>query len=196
MDAARRGLEKMVALAKVPTVRFGEKLVTILERRGVRQNDLAAQIGRVQSRISKWVNGTGHPTPRDVLRISKALGVSLRYLCDETLEDFALSQVVDEPAATTGLSTREQIVYGLIRELGIDVAFQRLSATPGAAEPHIPAPAPPAAASPQFRPAVGPPTLFPPAREPAKAQSKTAPRSKSKPRPKRDGAGAGGRGKK
>lgn len=123
----------MVALVKTSRMKFGDKLARLIERRGIRQSDLAATIQRAQSRISKWVHGTGNPSPRDLYLLSRALGCSLRFLCDDTL-DFRSSITITEDLQPD-YATDEGIILALARKKGTKWALDRLTADEPAGAP-------------------------------------------------------------
>lgn len=52
----------------------------LLKKKNVTQEQLALSLGVSQSTISYWANGKTAPRTRDLSRISKALGVSVKSL--------------------------------------------------------------------------------------------------------------------
>lgn len=172
----------MVAVAKVCRMKFNAKLEMLLAHRGVRQIDLATVIGRAQSRISKWVHGTGSPTPADLWRLSQALGVSLRYFCDDAIEDVSMATLTEQPGETVSYSTDEAIVIALMRKKGPRWALDRLLAAE-----HEPDVVPePETESPQYRQPLRPGVTFPVAESPPADPPKkpAAPLKKSGSSPK------------
>jgi transcriptional regulator with XRE-family HTH domain len=138
-----------------------KKLLAQMVRRGLNGQKLA-KISKVSdSEISRILAGKSRPGLENAFRLAKAVGVSLDYLADDTLE-------TDPVKAADPLSTEEREVLDLahaigcsraarilenIRIVGYEVAMRRLldANKPSAAEPEdlsravVPPPAPPIA---------------------------------------------------
>lgn len=56
---------------------FGRRLKTLLELRGMTQNELSEETGISQVSISKYLNGKSDPSLLNVLKIARALDCSL-----------------------------------------------------------------------------------------------------------------------
>jgi len=95
-----------------------EKIAAILETKGLRQADLARMTGISPSRLTQLGQDNGKLRVFELLRISRALGVSMEYLADPDL-------VKPEPR----LSPDESVVLQMIRRLGVDEAERRLLLT-------------------------------------------------------------------
>ncbi len=59
-----------------------------LERRGMTQKDLARQMGKRESEISKWLSGLHNFTLRSLAKLSAALNKKLIYTEEEAKETF------------------------------------------------------------------------------------------------------------
>jgi transcriptional regulator with XRE-family HTH domain len=139
---------------------LGEKITRRLGELNKSQNDLATFIHKAQSRISKWVQGTGHPSPEDLLNMARFLGVPVEYLCDPRVDDPDEIAGVQTPKLAQGLPPEEQLCWEAIRRLGPDESLRRLLGAP-----LVPPPAQPASA-PQELPPVGQPIRMPGRRMP------------------------------
>lgn len=132
-----------------------KKLLNQMVRRGLNGQKLA-KISKVSdSEISRILAGKSRPGLENAFRLAKAVGVSLDYLADDTLEN--------DPAITTDpLSTEEREILDLahaigcsratrilenIRIVGYEAAMRRLLGAKPLNEPEEPS-----------RPAVSPPT--------------------------------------
>lgn len=51
-----------------------DRIHAVLERRGLRQKDLASMLDKKESEISKWMRGTHNFTIETISQIEKALG--------------------------------------------------------------------------------------------------------------------------
>jgi transcriptional regulator with XRE-family HTH domain len=67
-------------------MRTFDKVMRLLEARGVEQQWLAARLGVQKSRITNWKNGVGEPTGSQLLQIARELGTSIEYLADPALD--------------------------------------------------------------------------------------------------------------
>jgi transcriptional regulator with XRE-family HTH domain len=73
-----------------------QKVGKILEDRGLKQADLAEMVGVSRQRISNWFAGTGQPNPDRLLRIARALGVTMEYLADEAMDTPVRSDLTED----------------------------------------------------------------------------------------------------
>ena len=128
----------IVASKEAQIMDFADKLRLLRERTGKSQKDLAALLGRHQSRVSKWEAGTGDPTPGDLLVISRYFSVPLQYLCDETLEDPDSASEQAERDFLELLPEQYRVAWSLVRRLGHETALDRLMALPPLPAPGTP----------------------------------------------------------
>ena len=61
-----------------------ERLLEILAQKGMKQGELERLAGLSANRISKWKDGQGEPTARQLFKICKILGVSPTWLVEGT----------------------------------------------------------------------------------------------------------------
>lgn len=54
----------------------------LLKKKNVTQEELAVSIGVAQSTISSWSNGITYPRTRNLKKIAKTLGVSVKTLVE------------------------------------------------------------------------------------------------------------------
>lgn len=54
----------------------------LLKKKNVTQDELAVAIGVTQSTISYWSNGVTYPRTRNLTKIAKTLGVSVKTLVE------------------------------------------------------------------------------------------------------------------
>lgn len=57
-------------------VQIGKNLERILSDRGISQSELARRLGVSRSGINKYVMGLSAPSPRNIMRMASALGVT------------------------------------------------------------------------------------------------------------------------
>jgi len=100
-----------------------EKIIESLKSKGLTQEALATAAGLSANRISKWKDGQGEPTARQIYRIAKVCGVPVDYLLDDEM---------DAPIIASGLSDDERTlltVYRSLRgpDLTIEDAIRRIS---------------------------------------------------------------------
>jgi transcriptional regulator with XRE-family HTH domain len=95
------------------------KIRTLRNGLGLSGSDLGFQIGKSQSRISKWENCEGHPTARELLSLARVFRVSLEFSCDPEITD--VSQIT--PSA---LNDDERRILELANMLGYNRAKLRL----------------------------------------------------------------------
>ncbi|MHC5540485.1 helix-turn-helix domain-containing protein, partial [Singulisphaera rosea] len=131
-----------------PTMKFGEKLVSLLEKKQRTQYDLAAIVGRSQSRVSKWSNGVGHPTPSDMLAIARYFDVPMEFLADDSWDEYDGDEERNSREAAPAppplpspsappwppvqqMSGAEQLLWEAIRRIGVHEALNRILGTTG-----------------------------------------------------------------
>lgn len=59
---------------------FNERLLTVLEERKITQRKLAEKINVTQAALSRYVNGSRKPNMDTLVKIARALNVSVEYL--------------------------------------------------------------------------------------------------------------------
>ena len=62
-----------------------DKIQAILKARHISQAEFSRRIQVTPQRYSKWVHGTGEPGPISLLRIARALNVTMESLVDDQL---------------------------------------------------------------------------------------------------------------
>lgn len=128
MSVARRiNLPKSVASRYLSNMDMLEKICNLIAERGLTQDGLERGVKLAKNRISKWKDGKGEPTARQLYRIARALGVSMEYLVDDEVE---------WPAERPAMTGDEEMVWHLVRKLGADLAIRRLTLT--SSDPGLP----------------------------------------------------------
>ena len=116
-------------------MKLDEKLYRRMVQLGLTQQALSLRAGVSDSEVSRLLNGQSkRPGLHNILRLARALGVSVDYLADDELEDDPLI-----PDAPIGDEEREVVersrslgfrdvlkVLDAVRILGFDVAIRRL----------------------------------------------------------------------
>lgn len=105
---------------------YSEKLQRLCALRGLDQATLADQVGLSRSTISRIISGIQEPKLKLAHDLAKALGVTLDYLVEETLEIGPGEQLV-------ALTEEERMILKIVRRLGSNVAIDRLLNVPPAA---------------------------------------------------------------
>jgi transcriptional regulator with XRE-family HTH domain len=100
-----------------------EKLLSLIESKGETQDAFERRYGFPRGRISKWKEGTGEPTARQLWRIAIGERVPIDYFLDPAMSD---------PSQSAGLSDDERallLVYRSLRgpDLTIEDAIRRMS---------------------------------------------------------------------
>lgn len=113
-------LPKSVASRYLGNMKMLEKICNLIAERGLTQDGLERGVKLARNRISKWKDGKGEPTARQLYRIARALGVSMEYLVDDD---------VQRPSERPAMTGDEEMVWHLVRKLGVDLAIRRLMLT-------------------------------------------------------------------
>ena len=87
------------------------------------QSDLARRVGLGKSTINRILKGTQEPKLSVAYELAKALGVSLDYLVEESVD-------VSSGPYSAMLSQEELTILRIARELGHDIAIKRLVNAP------------------------------------------------------------------
>ncbi len=98
---------------------YAEKLQKLCVLRGMDQTALAERVGLSKSSMSRILSGTQEPKLRLAYDMARALGVTLDYLVDDSLE-------VDAAGQWVVVTEDELTVLKLVRRLGTDTAIDRL----------------------------------------------------------------------
>lgn len=98
-------------------MKLGEKILAGIAAKRWSQSDLARATGLNPTTVSRAVNGEGKLYLEQARRIAEALGVSLDYLADDSL---------DAPPTGPELTEQEAYILSTARRLGYDVAERRL----------------------------------------------------------------------
>lgn len=117
---------------------YRDKLKKLCALRGLDQCSLASQVGLTKSSISRILNGAQEPKLSVAYELAKALGVTLNYLVDESLELGPTDQLVS-------VTEEEMTILRIVRQLGTSESFDRLlavqaSPAPGATDVRGPVP--------------------------------------------------------
>jgi transcriptional regulator with XRE-family HTH domain len=114
-------------------MRFEEKLRREMILQGLNQQKLARLSGVSDSEVSRILGGKSQPGLENALKLARAIGVSLDYLADDSLDKPSSSrpgaspweaEVVDV-ARQCGLRESAQLLLAA-RTVGLDVALRRL----------------------------------------------------------------------
>ena len=98
---------------------YAEKLQKLCAMKGMDQSELAVQVGISKSSMSRIFSGAQEPKLYLAYQLARALGVTLDYLVDDTLEADPSGQLV-------AVSDDELIVLKIVRRLGCDASIDRL----------------------------------------------------------------------
>ena len=103
---------------------YADKLKKLCALRGLDQSTLASRVGLTKSSISRILNGAQEPKLSVAFELAKALGVTLNYLVDESLELGLTDQLVS-------VSEEEMVILKIVRHLGTGESIDRLLAVQG-----------------------------------------------------------------
>lgn len=99
------------------------KIVARAKEIGLSQAALERSCGLSANRISKWANGQGEPTARQLYRISRVLGCTTDFLVDDAQAD---------PSAASALNPAARTAVAMVGALGLseDEVIRALNAIP------------------------------------------------------------------
>jgi transcriptional regulator with XRE-family HTH domain len=140
---------------KLDFMRPQEKIRVWRERRGLTQEQLAAAVGHLQSRVGKWEKAdTLRIEPRFLLRLARALEVPVEFLCDDALDEPSPGPPAGAPGTPPpppGVAPEKyRLVLQCVEILGPDAVLARVLRNAPAAEQ--PAPDRPALPGPKSKP--------------------------------------------
>lgn len=64
-------------------MRFWQRFRDVLAEKGMTQTEFADEIGKKQSAVSRWANGTVNPSLENLLLIAEALDMTLSELLED-----------------------------------------------------------------------------------------------------------------
>lgn len=100
---------------------FPQRLKKAREARGVKQEELAADMGIDQQQISRWETGANHPSDDVIFQIADTLNVSADYLV-------GLTKDLTEYVAGRQLTPMQARLLWALDEGNISVAHEALAA--------------------------------------------------------------------
>lgn len=86
MDEIRRNISPEMKLQMEMSVAIANRIYEILEARGMSQKDLAKQLGKTETEVSRWLSGTHNLTLATICKISTALGADVVKVAEYELE--------------------------------------------------------------------------------------------------------------
>lgn len=95
---------------------WGRKIEKLMLAKGMRQSDLARACGLVRNPISTWINGRSYPSPLNLQKLARALGV--------TVADIAMKGEEGKPLGEGRKDQLDRIEHMLVEiyvHLGIGV---------------------------------------------------------------------------
>jgi transcriptional regulator with XRE-family HTH domain len=98
---------------------YAERLRKLCATRGLDQSALAERVGISKSSMSRILSGAQEPKLLLAYELAKALGVTMDYLVDESLDD-------DPSCHLVVLTEDESTILKIVRRLGTSVAIDRL----------------------------------------------------------------------
>lgn len=104
-------------------MRYAEKLYQQMVQKGFKQQRLAEASGVSDSEVSRILNGKSRPGLENAFRLARALGVSLDYLADDSLD-------ADPSRPSDPISAGEREILELAQALGLRQA-RRILETAG-----------------------------------------------------------------
>ena len=72
---------------------LGERIVEMLQKRGIKQKELAEQIGVTETAMSRYIAGTREPRPEMIANMATALHTTSDYLLGIENDTFHYHQV-------------------------------------------------------------------------------------------------------
>lgn len=102
---------------------YADKLQKLCALRGMDQATLAERLNRSKSSMSRILSGAQEPKLKLAHELAKALGVSLDYLADDSLE-------IEPNGEWVMLSEDELAILKIVRRLGMGAAIDRLLVVP------------------------------------------------------------------
>ncbi len=102
---------------------YADKLQRLCALRGLDQSALAQRLNRSKSSMSRILSGAQEPKLSLAHALAKALGVSLDYLADDSLQT--------EPNGEWVMLTEDEVaILKIVRRLGSSAAIDRLLVVP------------------------------------------------------------------
>lgn len=86
MDEIRSTISPEMKLQMEMSVAIANRIYEILEARGMSQKDLAKQLGKTETEVSRWLSGTHNLTLATICKISTALGADVVKVAEYELE--------------------------------------------------------------------------------------------------------------
>ncbi len=124
----------------------GDRMAELRKAAGLRQGDLAAQLGTRDRRVGEWERGEQQPRPQYLLAIAAALNVAPLELLDVDPQDppllalrLAAGLTLRELAAASGIpfSSYQRLELGISRGEPSAAAAAALASALGVAAPRV-----------------------------------------------------------
>ena len=86
MDEIRSTISPEMKLQMEMSVSIANRIYEILEAKGMTQKDLARNLGKTETEVSRWLSGTHNLTLSTICKISTALGEEIVTIPHKIME--------------------------------------------------------------------------------------------------------------
>ena len=94
------------------SITLKRNLIRLMNENGVNQAELAKKTKLAEASISRYVNGSRFPSPKSILKLSKALNCSVDDLINENT-DFEFARIVKKAFSSLTESERNFLILEL-----------------------------------------------------------------------------------
>ena len=113
----------------INSLNIAHQIITVMERKGLRQKDLAAGLGKTEAEISRWLSGTHNFTIKTISKIQailgeqiittpKVVGESITDMFSTVLDKVFVSLKDKKPKVTFSLMDTERYLYSTSMKAG------------------------------------------------------------------------------
>ncbi len=98
---------------------IGERILNMLQKRGIKQKDLSRQIGVTEAAMSRYISGARDPNPEVIANIATALHTTSDYILGIENNDFnynKIRRIVARNASSMTEQEKKDLINALFGE--------------------------------------------------------------------------------
>lgn len=99
------------------SIKVSKRLFDIMEKQGLTQRELAKMLGKNETEISRWMQGTHNFTLQTIQKIELTLGVKILQVVGHDSDNIEYKDVVEKRIVLVGVYGKNRVSYNLNKEI-------------------------------------------------------------------------------
>ena len=102
------------------SIKVSKRLFDIMEKQGLTQRKLAKILGKSETEISRWMQGTHNFTLQTIQKIELTLGVKILQVVGHDSDNIEYKDVVEKRIVLVGVYGKKRVSYDLNKEISLN----------------------------------------------------------------------------